>query len=326
MSTHADTQFTERIRARYPEGLTGIFAVGGTRTTYLLERNRNQPNPGQIQNLNEYADYLLTRYLGFISMFLELGGQNMVIPVLSHHRFFEQGSRYAEFIARSTLDLINARSVDYYQSNRVDPYFAGIDTLLHLPPEHSGHQLGAKLRDFQQSWPYHDENRKVVWEIAAVPLFSLWKAHDVMGAEQQRQMEAAVNGSADLGEVYNLLYRYYAQAVYGTALPMPHFYLGSNRKGSLHLRALLPIALLCGGPFRLFYTPYPSLFTPKETLRAIIEDVAFGKPVVQLQKHDYSGEYTSELANAEYRRFMNLSADTDTTVGLMRDMANDEEA
>lgn len=322
---NADTLFAARIRNRYPEGLTGIFAIGGTRTTYLLEKNRDQANPGQIQDFYAYADYLLTRYLGLITMFLELGGQNMVIPVLSHHRFFQQGNQYAEFIAHSTLDLINERSLDYYQTKQVDPYFAGIDTLLHLPPQHSGHRLGAKLRDFQQAWPYQDGRRKVIWEIASIPLFSLWKAHEVMGAEQQRQMEAEIENNADLDSVYHILYRYYARAVYGTDLPIPHFYLGTNRKGSLHLRSHLPIALLCGGPFRLFYTPYPSLFTPKETLRAMLEDLAFGKPVVQLKESDYSGQYTTELANAEYQHYMSLSADVRSTVGLMRGAVDEDE-
>ncbi|MBI5666386.1 MAG: hypothetical protein HZC41_00140 [Chloroflexi bacterium] len=325
MTHTADNSFAERIRARYPEGLTGVFAIGGTRTTYLLERNRHQPNPGQIRDFYDYADYMLTRYLEFISLFMELGGQNMVITALSHHRFYHQGNQYAEFIARSTLDLMNDRSVAYYQANGIDPYFVGIDTLLHLPPEHSAHQLGAKLRDFQQAWPYREGRRKVIWEIAAIPLFSFWKAPEVMEAEQQRQLEAALAGNTDLEDVYQTLYRYYARAVYGTDLPMPHFYLGSNRKGSLHLRSLFPIALLCGGPFRLFYTPYPSLFTPKETLRAMLEDMAFGKPVVQLKGSDYSGEYTTELANAEYEYYMSLSADPRSTVGLIRGAATDDE-
>ncbi len=32
--------FADRIRERFPEGLTGIFAIGGTRTTFILEHNQ----------------------------------------------------------------------------------------------------------------------------------------------------------------------------------------------------------------------------------------------------------------------------------------------
>jgi hypothetical protein len=38
----SETQtFADRVRARFPEGLTGIIAIGGTRTTFILEYNRS---------------------------------------------------------------------------------------------------------------------------------------------------------------------------------------------------------------------------------------------------------------------------------------------
>jgi hypothetical protein len=45
-----DPSFADRIRVRYPEGLTGVFAIGGTRTTYVLEQNRQTSDPGRIDN------------------------------------------------------------------------------------------------------------------------------------------------------------------------------------------------------------------------------------------------------------------------------------
>ena len=41
----ADAEFAQRIRERYPEGLTGLFAIGATRRTYILDRNRHRKIP-----------------------------------------------------------------------------------------------------------------------------------------------------------------------------------------------------------------------------------------------------------------------------------------
>lgn len=313
-----EPSFADRIHARYPEGLTGVFGIGGTRTTYILKKNRQQANPGHIQDFPDYANYLLTHYLDFISLFLSLGGQNMLISLLSPEHFTRQGSKYAEFAAAATLDLINERTVRFYQDNDIDPYFVGIDTLLHLPSDHFGHRLGERLTAFQRGWPYQAGRRRVLWEIVSIPLFSFWKAPAVMDAEQTRQLETDLTSISDLDALYERLYRYYAQAVYGTDFPMPHFYLGSNRKGKLQARSLLPFSLLCGGSFRLFYTPYPSLFITRPVFQAILEDLAFGRPIVQIKQSDYSGEYTPELAEAEYQRFTTLSSDPLSTVGLLR--------
>ena len=69
--------FAKRICTRYPEGLTGLFAVGGTRTTYILERNRRSDNPGKIADYADYSAFMLQRYFDFVRMFLSLGGQNL---------------------------------------------------------------------------------------------------------------------------------------------------------------------------------------------------------------------------------------------------------
>src|SRR5690606_25401096 len=82
-------------------------------------------------------------------------------------------------------------------------------------------------------------------------------------------------------------------------------------------RALLPIALLAGGPFRLYYTPYPSLNMTREAFQAMLEDLAFGKPL-RSTKLDYSGQLTPELLQSEYQRGQELSADPRSTLGLVR--------
>ena len=98
---------------------------------------------------------------------------------------------------------------------------------------------------------------------------------------------------------------------------MPHFYLGSNRNGDMKMRAMLPIALLCGGPFRMFYTPYPSFYLTYEAFRHMIDDLINGKRL-RSQKRDYSQQMTPELIQAEYNRIMALSQDKFSTIGLTR--------
>src|SRR5690606_35651575 len=118
------------------------------------------------------------------------------------------------------------------------------------------------------------------------------------------------------------LYRYYAQAAYGTTIPRPHFYLGNNRSGELKIRAMLPVSMLCGGPVRFFFVPYPTLLITPETLQAVLEDLAFGKRI-HSGSADYSGKLTQAMIEAEYERVMRLSGDPGTTFGLLRDATAD---
>jgi len=309
--------FSEQIREHYPQGLTGIFATGGTRTTFILEQQRNQENPGHIKDFTEYTSYGFNRLFQLIETFFSLGGQNMIIPLFSYQGFYERGEEYAQQAVRMCLRMIDGENVAFYQKHMIDPYFAGIDTLLHLPDDHYAHHLGVEFETFQRKWLYQDGRRKIIWEVAPIPLFSFWNAHQVLGEQAHIEFERTLEQSTDLREMHDLLYRYYARAVYGTDIPMPQFYLGSNRNGDLKLRSMLPIAMVCGGPFRMFFTPYPSFFMTRETLQAILEDLAFGKPLRSM-KTDYSNQVTSELMEMEYQRITKLSADPNTTLGLVR--------
>ncbi len=308
--------FAERVRARYPEGLTGIIAVGGTRTTFILDYNRDQPDPGHMPDFTAYGDRLLDRYHQMAIMFYELGGQHLVMPVLAWQRFTEKGQEYAEAVSALLEWLVNERSLDFYRAWNVDPYFSGIDTLLHLPEDHFGHLAALKLVAFQKQWDYQPGRRKLIWEVAPVPLFSIWRAHDVMGDEARHELEAQIAATTDLEALDQITYRYYARALYGTEIPMPHFYLGSNRKGDLKLRSMLPFALYSGAPMRLYYTPYPSLFTRRETMHAIIDDLAFGQQKLSRDK-DYRGQYSVEAVEAAYQQVIEVSANPDHTVGLL---------
>ena len=309
--------FSDRIRERYPEGLTGVFAPGGTRTTFILERQRNQENPGLIPDFAEYADYAFDRLFDLIEIFFDLGGQNLIVPLFSYQGFYERGEEYAEQAARMCLSVIDNTKIAFYERLHIDPYFVGIDTLQHLPEDQFAHQLGEEFESFQSKWSYQDGQRKIIWEVAPIPLFSFWRAHQVMGEQEHRAFETSLEQSTDLQDMHDKLYRYYARAVYGTDIPMPQFYLGSNRNGDIKLRSMLPLAMVCGGPFRMFFTEYPSLFITRDILQAILENLAFGKPL-RSTKIDYSGQVTSELLDMEYQRVLQLSADPNKILGMVR--------
>src|SRR5438128_1506803 len=88
------TEFASKIRARYPEGLTGVFAIGATRRTYILLKQRNQPDAGKLDDFPAYAAYIFARYLDFIGRYRSLGGTNLIVTALSYRAFFERGTQY----------------------------------------------------------------------------------------------------------------------------------------------------------------------------------------------------------------------------------------
>jgi len=314
-----ESLFAARIQERYPEGLTGIFAIGGTRTAYILEHNRYRDDPGQIDDFADYAQYTLDQYLRLLGDFFELGGKYLIIPPLSYQAFYERGEEYTRIILDYTLQLIGNKATTLYEHYEADPYFVGIDTLLHLPETQAAHRLGVQLDQFQKEWRYNPERRKVIWEIAPIPLYSFWRAHQVMPGDAQQELEAALYNATDMREMYRTLFSYYSRAAFGTEIPIPHFYIGTNRNGDLKLRSMLPIALIAGGPFRLFYLPYPSLFMTRRVLFTILEDLAFGGTSLS-KSYDYSDQYSSEQAQAEYQRVIELVSDTQAIVGLKREV------
>lgn len=311
-----ERSFADRIRERYPEGLTGIIPVGGTRTMYILEHNRGIDNPGEI-DMDAYANYLLGLYFDLALTFFGLGGQNLIIPVVQYQSFYERGERYKKAVTDHTTQLITPRSQAFYLENNIDIYFVGIDTLLYAKTDPEVYRLGAELKHFQETWTYRETACKIIWEISPIPLFSYWQAHETMGQQAQARLESTLAETSDLREIHDLLYNYYSHAAYGFDLPTPHFYLGSNRNGDLKLRSMMPISLECGSEMRLYYLPYPTLYVTKETLQAILEDLAFSNRL-RAKAPDYSGKMTPELVEAEYQRIMALRNDPSTTVGLTR--------
>lgn len=309
--------FKARIQERYPEGLTGVFAVGGTRTTYILEQNRDKPNPGHIEDFAAHGDYLLRRYWQLIQNFFSLGGQNMIITAFSFRGFYNRGAEYGALITQEMGRFIDEGSVNFYCENQIDPYFTGIDTLLLQPKDSPIYHMGQQLAEFQNGWSYQDGRQKLVWEIASMPLYTFWQTFQEMSPEEREQLNSDIASQENLEDIYRSLYKRFSRAAYGTDIPMPHFYLGTNKSGDLKWRSPMPLALSGGDYLRMFYTPYPSLFITRETLQVILEDLAF-KDRFYSAKTDYSGQYTPELAQAEYERVMELSSRPETTLGLSR--------
>src|SRR5438270_12009277 len=148
-----EQEFAASIRERYPEGLTGIFAIGGTRTTYILEKNRHAPDPGHIEDFAAHSEYLLNRYYQFARMFLDLGGQNMIITAFSFRGFYNRGAQYADYVAPELLRLFDNQAVTFYEENGIDPYLVGVDTLLCLPKESKAYEVGQQLMEYRKQWP-----------------------------------------------------------------------------------------------------------------------------------------------------------------------------
>ncbi len=317
MQSMSDDSFAARIRERYPEGLTGVFAIGGTRTTYILEQNRHAPDPGYIEDFSAHSKWILNRYWDFVRMYLDLGGQNMIITAFSFRGFYNRGEQYAAFVAPELLRFIDDSALRFYRENNVDPYLVGVDSLLCLPKDSPAHKVGQQLIDFQKQWPYQEGRYKLIWEVASIPLYSFWNAYQSMNSAERAAFEAELNAQTNLEEMNRLLFQQFSRAVYGTDVPMPHFYLGTNKSGDLKWRSPMPLALSGGDYLRMFYTPYPSLFIRRETLQTILEDLAF-KDRFYSAKTDYSKQFTPDLAEAEYQRIMELSSHPETTLGLSR--------
>lgn len=312
-----DSMFAARIRERYSEGLTGLFAVGGTRTTYALETGRQAADPGRITDFSAHSEYLAERYRQLVRTFFDLGGQNAIVTAFSFHNFYNRGEEFATLAIAEFVKLITDNFDTFYHENGADPYFLGTDALHLLASDSVGHQLADKLVDYQQRWTYQPGRRKFVWEIASIPLYTLWNVFKSLTDAECADLEAQIAALPNLEDVNRLLYGRFSRVAFGTEIPMPHFYLGTNRSGDLKLRSPLSLTLTSGDYMRMYYTPYPSLNITHETMQAILDDLAFGERF-HSTKTDYSGQYTPELVQAEYERVLKLSADPTTTLGLSR--------
>ncbi len=322
------TSFVQRVRSHFPEGLTGIIGVGGTRTSFVLSTESGGA-PGRALgsiDVSRYVKFAMDRYLGLLRMFFALGGQNLVVPVLSYQAFCdERGPEYTRQYTGFLRWLGGEEFQRVYRELDVDPYFCGIDTLLHQPQGDETRALGETLQDFCARWPYQPGRRIVVWEIAPIPLYSFWRATADLDPARRSALDAELAAVTDLDALYRRLFRFYAMSAFGTEIPIPHFYLGTNRNGDLKLRAPMSLSMLCGGGFRAFFTPYPTLFLTELAMRTVIEDLMSGGGLRSFKK-DYEGQYTEELLRRERERVRALRDDPRSTLGLLRVIGSDRDA
>src|SRR5258708_11773899 len=252
-------------------------------------------------------------------MFFELGGQNMIIAASSFRAFAGQrGPEYLNWIAKAVSNLHNDNFQRFYRENGIDPYFIGIDVFLAQKTESAAQKMAQGMRDFQKSWPYARGRFKLIWESGRVCMDSVINS---ILADDQSQLKALLAQTEDLEKLFRLIYERYAPEIYGAAMPLADFYLGTNKSGDLKIRSPMPFTLTGGEYMRSYYTPYPTLFIRPETMRHILNDLAFGERFQSL-KADYSGRYTSELAQSEYDRIMALCSNPETTIGLSRKDVN----
>src|SRR5260221_1647101 len=172
--TSTQPNFAARIHERFPEGLTAIFAIGGTRTFYILEQQRLAADPGEM-DFGDYGGFIEGSYQTFIKNFLDLGGQNAIVTALSYLAFVTPGSRgheYGPLAAREAMRLAGENFQAFYKNYNVDPYFVGIDTLRDLPTIPEALHLAEHLLEFQRNWTYREDARKVIWEVASIPLYT----------------------------------------------------------------------------------------------------------------------------------------------------------
>ncbi|MCU0498351.1 MAG: hypothetical protein MUF87_13445 [Anaerolineae bacterium] len=311
------TDFADQIRTRYPEGLTAIFAIGATRRTYLM-LYRDQLQPGQIDDFDRMASEIHRLYLRLLGDFFALGGQNVIVPVLSYRSFFERGEQYFRHVIPAATKLTNEDSLAFYEQWQVDPYISGLEVLLRQPEGSPLHDLARTYQQFTAEWPYQPGRRKVIWEIASIPPLVFWEMIGGLSDEERQMIEHRIEQTGSLEQIQQVLYKEFTGRVFGTELPMPHFYLGSNMSGDIKYRAPMALALTGGEYLRGYYLPYPTLFLTRENLQRILEDLAFGERLNAPQQLDYSDKYTAALVEAEYQRVLQLAADPEAILGLTR--------
>ncbi|NJR12397.1 hypothetical protein HC776_00435 [bacterium] len=244
-------------------------------------------DPGRIEDFTEHSRYLQQRYKDFIRMFFDLGGQNMILTAYSFRGFTGRGEEYGILVNKEMMRLIDDDFQAFYREHDIDPYFVGIDTYLHLPEGGPAHQLAQSYQEFQRTWPYDSRRKRLIWEIASIPLFSFWQMFQKMTPETRAQVDAKIAGVTNLDDIHRIMYEHFAREMYGVDVPMPHFYLGTNKSGDLKWRSPMPISLTGGEYMRLFYTPYPSLFitpqrcTPSSMIWPLASAFTRPKPIIR---------------------------------------------
>lgn len=291
-----------RIQAQFPEGLTGIFALGGTRTSYATQCQRDSNNPGAISDFDHYVEYGLSKSLEIIEWFFRCGGSYAILEILDIYRVTNNREGYRNAAIDAGYSLIDETRREYYQDHSIDPFFSGIDTLLYVPENHPAHQLARAYTQFQANWQYSDKHKKIIFEIAPIPLYTFVQT-----------VKPTIDKDDSLLGLAERLYKHYAQAAYGIYVPPPSFYVGQSRNGDMKSLAFLPMSLDTTGRMRMYFTQYPSFYLTYDAVQKILYDLVNTR--LRANSYDYRDEMTLEMANEMHERFSKM-AEGDIIAGL----------
>ena len=179
---------------------------------------------------------------------------------------------------------------------------SGIDTLRAAPTRiHPRTKTAQAMAEFPTAWPYAEGRRKLIWEIASIPLYSFWQAY--ASACQQRNaklLKARMHAAAGLNEVFHRFISFLSERL-RDEIPVPHFYLGTNMSGDLKFRT--PMAAGANRR-RLSADVLCALSAAVHDRRRDEDDAGRSglRQALSLAQDGLCGRYTPELAEAEYQR------------------------
>lgn len=287
-----------RIREQYPEGLTAILAIGGTRTAYILLHG-NDARPGEIPDLEAYMQWAMRKTCNHIVDFYTLGGVNAVVPIFSYLTLGNRTDSYISQAIKMFSLLIDDTTQAFYAANNIDPYFGGIHELL-ASKEPELVQAGEMLRDFTHTWEYKESHRKLVWGVLSVPLWTFRNADIINGDSAAQRLEMELEQTSNWHERQDLLYNYYCLALYGTTLPLPQFQIGDARNSDLKIRTHF-FSLDILDKLRLYYIPYPALFADSDEWQSDLETAI----------KDLLDDERTRTLNTDYRNLLTTKQITD---------------
>lgn len=284
--------------------VTAVISFGGTRTAYILENNRDKQDPGKI-DYDDYINYCFNRMKKIIEDYLNAGGHNLVIQVLDIELFSgRRGDRYVELASQYAYELTSDSFQKFYAKYNLDVSFVGIDAIRELNPMHPAKTVGDHLHQFNLNSSYNESRRKLVWNISAIPLFSIYN-------KSQKQLNIPMDNLVQAQQQY---YQYFSKEIYGFNLPMPDIYIGNNRDGDLPLSTRLPIVIGAQHHLRLFFLPFPSFFITKNHFQLILSDLS--KKDATDNNLDYRNQVTRSQLNNDYEKFKRLAGEN-TIFGLL---------
>lgn len=320
MSNKTDeTDFANRVRSHFPEGLTGVISPGGTRSAYILAYNRHNKNPGKI-DFADYAEKTFISYCQLLLNFFELGGQNIIDAAPPLGLALTRSPEYIQKMTQYYLTYISQPMQDSYRKMQIDPYFVGLEAIMDSNSTSVLHQYGQRLIDFMETWPYNAGNRKLIFEISPIPLYSLWHSFQAMSASDREHLDNQLRSEVetDFNKLNNTLYRYFIRAIYGFELPPPHFTLSTNAKGSCKAYLSMPTLFSSGINMKFFYTPYSPIHMKRGALKRIIEDLIAPKQSVSHEMDYRTQSLSSQNMATAFVAMQELIDDFDSILGLTK--------